>query len=315
MILVTGGLGFLGGKLCEELIYSGEEVRIGTNRELKSIKIPDELSKCEVFKIDLLNLDSLELACNGVDSIIHLAALNAQDSYLNPKQALLINGLGTFNLLNAAIKSGVKRFLYFSSIHVYGSLSPVKISESTLPAPSHHYSITHKLAEDYVLNANKDISVSVFRLSNVIGSPLSKDVNCWMLVAHDLCKQVAMNGSMKLNSNKEVKRDFIGLKSLCKLTCISIKSTDNFEQIQNEIINITSGVSTSLDELTKIIVIQSEKIFNRKPKIKYNNSPEKKTESIVFSNQKAIRLGFDLKPNLSNEINSLLLNCKTWFVS
>jgi len=315
MILVTGGLGYLGGKLCEELVNSGEEVRIGTSREKENVQVPNELSKCDIVEIDLLEPDSLKLACDGVDSIIHLAALNAKDSNFNPKQALLVNGLGTLNLLNAAIDCNVKRFLYFSTIHVYSAFSETLISESSFTKPSHHYSITHKLAEDYVLQSNKNISVSIFRLSNVIGSPLSKDVNCWMLVAHDLCKQVAINGYMQLNSNKEITRDFIGLQSLCKITCNSIKNNDNFKKIQDEVINISSGAAISLEDLTEIIAIQSEKIFYFKPKVKYNNLPEKKTESIVISNQKAKSIGFDLSSDLHNEINLLLVDCKRWFFS
>jgi UDP-glucose 4-epimerase len=317
MILVTGGLGFLGGRICEELVNSGEEVRIGTSRKKENIQVPDELINCDVVEINLLEPDSLKLACDGIESIIHLAALNAKESNINPKQALLINGLGTLNLLNAAIACSVKKFLYFSTIHVYSSLldSFTSMNESSFTSPSHHYSITHKLAEDYVLQANKNISVSIFRLSNVIGSPLNKDVNCWMLVAHDLSKQVAVNGYMQLNSNKEVTRDFIGLQNLCKIVCKNIKNSENFIQIQNEIINISSGVAISLDDLTKIIAIESEKIFNFKPKIKYNNLSEKKTESIVISNQKAKSLGFDLKSDLHNEINLLLVDCKRWFIS
>ena len=177
MILVTGGLGFLGGRICQELINKGNKVRIGSSRS--NIQIPNELRNCSVFKIDLHNPDSLRLACEGVDTIIHLAALNSQDSKLNPQQALLTNGMGTLNLLSAAIKCGVENFLYFSTVHVYGCLNESVIDESLLTKPTHHYSITHKLAEDYVLEANKNsnISTSVFRLSNVIGAPLNKEAN------------------------------------------------------------------------------------------------------------------------------------------
>ena len=212
MILVTGGLGYLGGQICKELINSGEEVRIGTSRI--SAKIPLALSQCQLVNIDLLKTESLIAACKGIDSIIHLAALNAQESNLDPKQALLINSLGTENLLNAAILSKVNRFLYFSTVHVYDNVSKTTITESTITEPRHQYAITHKLAEDYVLQARNSISISIFRLSNVIGSPISKEVNCWMLIAHDLCKQVIISGSMKINANKKITRDFIGLSDL-----------------------------------------------------------------------------------------------------
>ena len=312
MILVTGGLGYLGGRICEELVNSGEQVRIGTSR--KNVKVPEALSKCDIVDIDLLEPNLLKTACDGVDAIIHLAALNAIECNLDPKQALLINGFGTQNLLMAAIQSKVKRFLYFSTIHVYGNKNKSPISESTIPKPSHHYAITHKLAEDYVLNANDSISVSVFRLSNVIGSPMSKETNCWMLVAHDLCQQVIINGSMELNSNKKVTRDFISLNNLSKITCMSIKN-NNFKKIKDNIINIVSGEAISLENLVQIIAIEFENIFHFKPKIKYNNSKVRKIETIVFSNQKAKSLGFDLKTDLHHEINTLLLNCEKWYGS
>lgn len=311
MILVTGGLGYLGGQICKELINCGEEVRIATSRA--NAKIPHALSKCQIVNIDLLNTDSLIAACEGIDAIIHLSALNAHESNLDPKQALLINSFGTENILNAAIHCKVQRFLYFSTVHVYGHVNKTTITESTVTEPRNHYAITHKLAEDYVLKAGNDISVSIFRLSNVIGSPISKDVNCWMLIAHDLCKQVIISGSMKINANKNITRDFICLSDLSCITYNYISNIEKFKKIHNEILNISSGEPVSLENFAKKIAVESEKIFHFKPKIKYKNLPEKKIEPIVISNKKAIKLGLVINLQLNKEIHFLLRNCKIWF--
>ena len=127
MILVTGGFGYLGGRICESLIESGNKVRIGTSR--KNVSIPKELSKCDVCEIDLLKPQSLDIACCGVTSVIHLAALGANDSDLYPERALAINGTGTLNLLTSAVSNKVQKFIYFSSIHVYGAMLDGEIDE------------------------------------------------------------------------------------------------------------------------------------------------------------------------------------------
>ncbi len=313
MILVTGGLGYLGGRICEFLINSGKKVRIGTSR--LGVSIPEQLNECDIVKIDLLDPQSLDSACQGVTSIIHLAALNAKASSLDPKQALMINGMGTLNLLSSAIKNRVEKFLYFSTIHVYGSQLHGEINEDTLTKPMHHYSITHKLAEDYVLEANEtnSISGSVFRLSNVIGSPLNKEANCWMLVAQDLCKQVVMHKSMQLSSSPYVERDFIGITNIFHIVSNCISNDDIFQEIRGGIFNITNGSPFSLGYLSELIMLQSKKVLGYAPEIKFNTSSEVKEKPLIFSNQKAKNIGLKLESNLPREIDSLLLNCKKWF--
>lgn len=315
MVLVTGGLGYLGGRICEFLINSGKKVRIGTSR--LGVSIPEQLNECDIVKIDLLDPQSLDSACQGVTSIIHLAALNAKASSLDPKQALMINGMGTLNLLSSAISNKVEKFLYFSTIHVYGSQLHGEINEDTLTKPMHHYSITHKLAEDYVLEANEtnSISGSVFRLSNVIGSPLNKEANCWMLVAQDLCKQVVMHKSMQLSSSPYVERDFIGITNIFHIVSNCISNDDIFQEIRGDIFNITNGSPFSLGYLSELIMLQSKKVLGYAPEIKFNTSSEVKEKPLIFSNQKAKNIGLKLESNLPREIDSLLLNCKKWFKS
>jgi len=227
----------------------------------------------------------------------------------------MINGMGTLNLLSSAISNKVEKFLYFSTIHVYGSQLHGEINEDTLTKPMHHYSITHKLAEDYVLEANEtnSISGSVFRLSNVIGSPLNKEANCWMLVAQDLCKQVVMHKSMQLSSSPYVERDFIGITNIFHIVSNCISNDDIFQEIRGGIFNITNGSPLSLGYLSELIMLQSKKVLGYTPEIKFNTSSEVKEKPLIISNQKAKNIGLKLESNLPREIDSLLLNCKKWF--
>ena len=77
MILITGGYGYLGGRIASHLMKNGRQVRIGTHRA--SPIIPEELEGCEQVYIDLSNIESLRKSCEGVTHLIHLAALNATE--------------------------------------------------------------------------------------------------------------------------------------------------------------------------------------------------------------------------------------------
>ena len=105
VVLITGGLGYLGGRIVKHLLSLGFRVRIASSRSSPSV--PGELSECEVFSYNLAEESTLSKVCKNVSSIIHLAALNAQQCNHDPEAALLVNSLGTLKLLNAAKKNGV----------------------------------------------------------------------------------------------------------------------------------------------------------------------------------------------------------------
>lgn len=316
MILVTGGLGYLGGRISQHLVELGKQVRVASCRTHNSLR--EVKNGCEIVHIDLLDPSSLLHACEGVSTVVHLAAMNAQMSAGSPEKALMINGLGTLNLLTSSIGQGVERFIYFSTAHVYGSPLHGVINEKTLPRPIHPYSITHKLAEDYVLEADakNKLSGTVLRLSNAIGSPSTKDTNCWMLVANDLCKQVIVNKMMKLHSPPHIKRDYLPISDICHVISDLIFNGELSLKAHGETINISNGTSISLDELSKLIAKRSESILGYLPRIEF---PPKMSrpgiEDLHISNQKAIDLGLFLGTGLSDEIDALIINCRQWFGS
>jgi UDP-glucose 4-epimerase len=310
MVLISGGLGYLGGRIAKYLLDSGFQVRIGSSRSHPDV--PSDLLSCEIVICDLSDKRSLENACKNVSSIIHLASLNAQECDHDPEAALLINGLGTLNLLNAAKKMGITKFVYFSTAHVYGSPLQGIIDENSTPRPIHDYAITHRLAEDYVLqaNSNKDITGSILRLTNSVGSPLNSKANCWMLVVNDLCKQTVLNQSMELHSDELVQRDFIPISTVCS-TVVDVLTSD---VLDGEIANISSSVVLTLRELTNLIADRSEVVLGFRPNINFKRLPKgKPLESLFISNSKLKSSGCIIDTDLSYEIDQLLLNCNQWF--
>lgn len=313
MVLITGGFGYLGGRIAEYLSKSGFKVRIGTSRS--KIDAIESRQTYDVVKINLLNSKSLEEACKDVSVVIHLAALNAQLCEQDPKKASEINTDGTCNLINAAIKEKVDQFIYFSTAHVYGSPLVGNITEETLSLPQHPYALTHYKAENYVLNASKKqlINSVVLRLSNAVGSPLHKNVNCWMLVSNDLCKQVITKKVMTIQSSSFIERDYISISEVCMIV-VKIVSNAN---LKNGIYNVSSGVSLTLIDLANLIKKRAAKTINLNPSIEFASKhriASANSSSLVISNNKLKKHGVDINQEIQNEIDQLLINCKNWFL-
>ena len=314
MILITGGTGFLGGRIASFLKDQGYKVRIGTRKYNKIFH--KYLKDFEIVEMNFFDENSLLNACDAISAIFHLADVNAQEATKNPQIAIKTNGIGTLNLLNSANKKGIKKIIYFSTIHVYGESLLGDVLETTLPFPRHPYGITSRLAEDIVLENNMKEMVSVvLRLSNVVGAPISYENKCWHLIANDLCRQVMETKTLKVNSNPNIERDFISLKSLLKvcLKLIETEITDN--KIWGNIFNISSGDSISLKNLTNLIAKQSRYLFNGfNPEIKFLSHNNSKTiKKYIINSNKAKKFGLLKDETLNSDIDELLLKCNKWF--
>ncbi|MFM2117501.1 MAG: hypothetical protein RL316_691, partial [Bacteroidota bacterium] len=119
-ILVTGGTGFLGSYILQELITQGYHVRALFRKKERPFWIDSAvLEKVEWVSGDILDIVSLEEAMEGVDNVIHAAAMVS----FNPaeKKALYkINVEGTANVVNACLEKKIKRFVYISSVAALG---------------------------------------------------------------------------------------------------------------------------------------------------------------------------------------------------
>jgi len=312
MVLITGGFGYLGGRIAEHLLKSGYSVRIGTHRG--NVASDESNSSYEIVNLNLFDNKSLEEACHNVSIVIHLAAMNAQSCAKEPKKACQVNTDGTSNLINAAIKENVDSFIYFSTAHVYGSPLEGSITENMRPSPHHPYASSHYLAEDYVINASKNklINGVILRLSNAIGTPIHKNVNCWMLVSNDLCKQVVTKKIMTVRSNAFLERDFISISEVCRV----VENINNNLSLKNGIFNLSSGSSLTLMNLAKLISKRSIEILKFSPIIKLTsneNASPIKEKSLYISNNKLEQSGIKINQEISYEIDNLLINCKNWF--
>lgn len=209
-VLITGGFGYLGGRIATRVARDGWQVRLAS-RQLHGP--PAWLPQAETVLLDVLQPNTLDAALSGVQAVVHLAALNEIESSANPKAALLVNTLGSLHLLEAAIRAGIERFIFFSTAHIYGAPLVGNITECSLPRPVQPYAITHRAAEDFILSAHDKLKIAgiVVRLSNGFGVPMHPAVDRWTLLVNGLCLQAVQDKKLTLRSSGLEQRDFIAL--------------------------------------------------------------------------------------------------------
>lgn len=150
--LVTGGAGFIGSNLVEELLRRGETVRVldnfssGRRGNLQGIAA----KSAEVMEGDIRDLEKCRAAARGMDYVLHKAALaSVPASVADPLYSNEVNITGTLNMLTAARDAGVRRFVFASSSSVYGDdPEPVKTERSAI-RPLSPYAIGKITGEEY----------------------------------------------------------------------------------------------------------------------------------------------------------------------
>ena len=306
-ILITGGFGFIGGRLSQYLHQSGHQIILGSRNVTSS---PDWLPQAEVIQTDWKDESALSEICNGVDAVIHTAGMNAQDCFADPVAALEFNGLATARLIQSACQMKVAKFVYLSTAHVYTSPLVGVITEECCPRNPHPYATSHLAGERVVSFANQreQISGTVLRISNVFGRPSHQKVNCWMLLVNDLCRQAVQTGEMVLHSTGLQQRDFMTLYDVCRAVdhLINLQRTD----FARDLYNLGGECSLTVREMAHRIAQCCNKLLGFVPEI-ISPRPElfEKTVRLHYDISRLKETGFLINGDWDIEILQILDMC------
>jgi len=302
-ILITGGFGYIGGRLAKAISTNTKHRVILGSRKPK--KIPSQLPGVSSVLTQWDSPESLISIMHGIDVVIHASGMNAKDCEDDPDMALQVNGIATANLLMAAIKQKVGRFIYLSTIHVYGAPLSGRITEDSPTKGTHPYATSHQAGEDAVLIESKKGSIEgvVVRLSNAFGPPVYNDVNCWMLLVNDLCRQAVNQQKLALNSLGRQKRDFVSLTNVC--SAIIHLTECHLEHADNYLFNIGGNWAPSILEMSQKFSQRYAKLTGVVLEIKQNQDDNFSFfDSLDYSTEKLTSIGF--VPSKDNSVNQEL---------
>lgn len=303
-VLITGGSGYLGGRIANYLSEHSEYNIIIASRNF--------VTKFNYRKIDWNSKKSINDVCKKIDIIIHLAAMNAKECIENPEKAFEVNVTNTKNLIESAILNNVKKVLYFSTAHVYSSPLTGIVNENTPTTNNHPYAKTHLLAEKIILDFNKKNNFQgiIFRLSNSFGPPIDHNSNCWMLFANDICKSAVMESKIILNSNNSQVRDFITISDVCRATEYFLDC--KIENNSNPIFNLGGKLTMSLIDFAELVKNEFSCVFDKKIEI-ISKFKGKNKYFLDYKIDKLESLGFVLESKINDEIVSLIKFCNKNF--
>ncbi len=295
-LLITGGFGNLG------LWFSEYFTKQGYQLYILSKNIRDSLSY-KTIQADITNLDELKERVKSIelDYIIHTASYNEHFHKNYAKKALLVNSLGTRNLIEVFKDKNIKNFIYLSTFHIYGVTSGV-IDETTPPNPKNDYASTHLFAEYYLKQFynSSHFPYIIFRLTNSYGSPKSINTNKWYLVLNDLVKSAYLYRKITLKSNGEAKRDFIWMGDVCSV----VEKSLDFKP--NSIFNLSSKKSYNILSLAKRVQKIYRERYGENIEITINREDRREALDLVVDNSRLMRvIDFKFSDRFDSEIENI----------
>lgn len=304
-ILISGGFGYLGNYLAEYLVQQGHDVGILV-RSIPSW-FNKKNSKLEVYQTDITTPIDITLNKN-YDMFLHLAAAN-EIGCANPRTAIEANVLGTKHVLDFCKNQNISRFIYFSTIHVYGADDGV-IDESAPQLSKNDYALTHYFAELYAEQyAQFGITAKSLRVSNVYGAHTNTNINRWSIVPNCFCQQAIEDKSITLYTSGQQTRDFLSLYDMARIT---ERLCQQFDTIDYSTMNMVRGESLSIIDVAKAIQAAYAECFDSTLPIHIQSDEPKHPPLVTYNNQRILDLGhsYTSEHTMAQEVKQILLQLK-----
>ncbi|WP_299311854.1 SDR family oxidoreductase [uncultured Aquimarina sp.] len=319
-VLVTGAAGFIGSNLCEALLEKGSKV-IGLDNfatgHKKNLSAINENPNFIFIEGDIRNLEDCQKACQGVDYILHQAALGSVPRSINdPITSNDVNVGGFLNMLVASRDAGVKRFIYAASSSTYGDSKALPKIEDKIGKPLSPYAITKYVNELYADNFKRtyDLDTIGLRYFNVFGR--KQDPNgAYAAVIPKFVMQFMKHESPVVNGDGSFSRDFTYIDNVIQMNLRAIVS-DNKEALNN-VYNTAFGERTTLNELVTLLKEYLSEFDSEIINVGVERGPERKGDvphSLASVDKAKTLLGydpqFDIKSGLKEAVQWYWHNLK-----
>ena len=250
-ILITGGAGFIGSNLCNYFIKNNNIVCLDNfaTGHFHNIAHLIENKNFELIEGDIRDYKTCENAVSGVDFVLHQAALGSVPRSINdPLTSNEVNVSGFLNILQAAAKEGVSRFVYAASSSTYGDSESLPKVENIIGKPLSPYAVTKYVNELYadVFSKTYGIETIGLRYFNVFGR--NQDPNgAYAAVIPKFVKSFINHESPVVNGDGNFSRDFTYIENVVHMNEKALETND--VNAINTVYNTAFGERTTLNEL------------------------------------------------------------------
>ena len=314
LVLITGAAGFTGHHMVMEAVKAGFKVR-ATDVSSRFYGAMFEALDVEFVKSDLTERDGLDQLLEGVDSVIHVAGIH---NYSTPDKVIFaVNTKAVENLCDAAVKTGVDRFMHFSSVGVYGYSSnpgnPVKEDDPKVTPPLNNYNVSkwdgEKIVHRYI--KEKGLRATIFRPGAIYGSRSEYGLYLVFKMAFDERKK---KKKIVLGKGDKIEA-FLHVEDMCRAVIYAydhdemigeaynvaddthIPTTEFYNLVNRELLGREKGFSHLPFAVAKLIAIISQFIARRlgtkpileKATLEYANCDK------IWDNSKLKATGFEFK--------------------
>ncbi|MEL7270198.1 MAG: SDR family oxidoreductase [Bacteroidota bacterium] len=255
-ILVTGGAGFIGSNICEELLRNGNYVRCLDNLStgsLSNISSFRNVKRFDFIQGDIRDLSVCYQSCNNIDYVLHQAALGSVPRSLeNPINTNDVNITGFLNMLVAAKDYNVKRFIYAASSSTYGDSKALPKTEDVIGKPLSPYAVTKLVNELYadVFSKTYGLETIGLRYFNVFGKLQNPD-GPYAAVIPKFVVSLLNHHSPKVNGDGTNSRDFTHVSNVVQANIKAILVQD--KRAMNMVYNVAYGERTTISELASLL--------------------------------------------------------------
>jgi UDP-glucose 4-epimerase len=253
-IIVTGGAGFIGSHLCDELLKRGHRVTAVdnlVNGKLENLKGASQLPHFTFENADILDQDRMHALFKDADFVYHLACLGVRHSLHSPFQNHRVNAEGSLVVLEAARKNAVGKFFYISTSEIYGDIKVFPIDESGVPFPKTVYGASKLAGENYAYSYNTcfGLDTTILRIFNNYGPRAHHEGDAGEIIPRSIVN-LLYGKQPVIFGDGNVTRDFFYVKD----TARALSDLLELKNLRGEIINIGTGVEITMKTLLEKII-------------------------------------------------------------
>ena len=300
-VLVTGGAGFIGSHLVEELLRRGDSVRVLDNFSTGRRSNLEPFGGClEVVEADLRDADRVAQAVRGVEVIFHLAAfISVPQSMLEPDTCFAVNVGGTVHLLEAARRSGVRKVVLASSTAVYGDTRVIPTTEDTALAPLSPYAVSKQVTEIYARLYSQvyGLEVVALRFFNVYG-PRQQPDSPYAAAIPILIDRLVSGKPITIYGSGKQSRDFIYVKDVVRANLLAAEFA-----APGEAYNVCTGTEISIMDLLE----ELSQVSQTNPEVHYEAArPGDIYRSVGDPGKAAAQFGFRAQKSFAEGLQETL---------